>query len=127
MPRLAYLALILAGFCWGLGFPLGKLAMREMPAAHMALLRFAAAALICLPFALRSKAARALFRSPPVLAAGVCYGVGFVVQFEGLAHVSVSLAALLVGLMPALIAVCAFLMREPVSRASWAGVAAATA
>ena len=84
------------------------------------------AALASLPFALRSRQTRALFRSPPVVAAGVLYGVAFLVQFEGLARVSVTLAALLVGAMPALIAIAARLLGEKVSRASWAGVAAAT-
>ena len=45
------------------------------------------------PFALRTREARALFRSPAVLAAGGLYGVAFMVQFEGLAHVSVTVAA----------------------------------
>ena len=126
MKRLAFLALFAAGVFWGLGFPLGKFAMQEAPAAHTVLLRFAVAALASLPFALRSRQARALFRSPPVVAAGVLYGVAFLVQFEGLARVSVTLAALLVGAMPALIAIAARLLGEKVSRASGAGVAAAT-
>lgn len=125
--RLAFLALTVAGGFWGLGFPLGKLALRETDAAHMILLRFSVAGLVSLPFALGSREARALFRSPAVLLAGVFYGVAFIVQFEGLARISVTLAALLVGLMPAMIAVCAFVLREPVTRASWIGVAAATA
>lgn len=124
--RLAYFALILSGICWGLGFPLGKLALAELPAAHMVLWRFAVAAAASAPFALATPQARALFRSPHVLAAGVLYGVAFLVQFEGLSHVSVTLAALMVGAMPALIAVCAFFMGERVSRTSWIGVAAAT-
>lgn len=125
MKRYAIFALILAGACWGLGFPLGKLAMRELPAAHMVLLRFAVAAAAALPFAL-GREGRALFRSPPVLAAGVFYGLAFLVQFEGLARTSVVLAALLVGVMPALIAVCARLLGEKVTALSWAGVAGAT-
>ncbi len=126
MNRLAYLLLALSGLFWGLGFPLGKIALRETDAAHVVLLRFVVAALVALPFALRKPEARALFRSPVVLSAGVLYGVAFVVQFEGLSHVSVTMAALLVGLMPALIAICAKAMGEHVSRISWAGVAAAT-
>ena len=126
MKRLAFIALFAAGAFWGLGFPLGKLALREIDAAHMVLLRFAVAALAAAPFAFRDAQTRALFRSPPVLAAGALYGVAFMVQFEGLAHVSVTLAALLVGAMPALIAVSARILGERVSRASWAGVAAAT-
>lgn len=126
MKRVAFLALAMAGVFWGLGFPLGKLILRETEAAHMVLLRFAVAALAALPFALRSAKTRALFRSPIVLIAGALYGVAFMVQFEGLAHVSVTLAALLVGAMPALIAISAKLLGEKVSRASWGGVAAAT-
>jgi drug/metabolite transporter (DMT)-like permease len=124
--RIAFLALIVAGVCWGLGFPLGKLVLRETDAAHMVLLRFAVAAVVAAPFALRTPEARALFRSPVILAAGALYGIAFMVQFEGLAHVSVTLAALLVGAMPALIAISAKLLGEKVSRASWGGVAAAT-
>lgn len=125
--RIAFLALAFAGVCWGMGFPLGKFAMREMDAAHMVLLRFAVAAVAAIPFVIGAPDSRALFRSPMVWAAGVLYGVAFIVQFEGLSHVSVTLAALLVGLMPALIAVCAWALGEGVSRASWIGVAAATA
>ncbi len=126
MKRLAFLALAAAGVFWGMGFPLGKLALRETDAAQVVLLRFAVAALVALPFALRDRETRALFRSPVVLLAGGLYGVAFLVQFEGLARVSVTLAALLVGVMPALIALSARFLGEKVSRASWAGVAAAT-
>lgn len=125
--RLAIVALIVAGACWGLGFPLGKTALSEMSAAHMVLLRFAFAALAAAPFALARSDVRRLFASPAVLLAGALYGIAFLVQFEGLAHIDVSLAALLVGLMPALIAVWARVTGEPVTPLSWTGVAAATA
>ncbi len=126
MKSIAFLALAMAGLCWGLGFPTGKLILTQMDAAHMVLLRFVVAALAAAPFALRRPEVRALFRSPVVLLAGVLYGVAFMVQFEGLAHVSVTVAALLVGAMPALIAVSAKVLGEKVSPASWGGVAAAT-
>lgn len=126
MKRIAFLALALSGACWGLGFPLGKFILTETDAAHMVLLRFAVAAAAALPFAVARAETRALFRSPVMLAAGAFYGVAFMVQFEGLAHVSVTLAALLVGAMPALIAVSARLLGERVSPASWVGVVAAT-
>jgi drug/metabolite transporter (DMT)-like permease len=126
MKRFAFLALALAGCFWSLGFPLGKLILRETDAAHMVLLRFTVAALAGLPFALRDPAARALFRSPAALLAGALYGIAFLVQFEALALTSVTLSALLVGAMPALIALSAALLGEQVSRTSWAGVAAAT-
>jgi hypothetical protein len=63
----------------------------------MVLLRFAVSTVVALPFALASVEARALFRSPAVLLAGAFYGHAFIVQFEGLAGVTVTLAALLVG------------------------------
>ena len=126
MSRIAFLALTASGIFWGLGFPLGKLSMRELPAAHMVLLRFSIAALAAAPFALRTAEARRLLRSPAVLTAGALYGVAFMVQFEGLAHVSVALAALIVGVMPALIARGAPFLGERVTKISWFGVAAAT-
>lgn len=126
MNRLAFLALALAGLAWGLGFPLGKVALRELDPAHMVLLRFIVASIVAFPFAFATQEARALFRSPPVLLAGALYGLAFVIQFEGLAGVTVTLAALLVGAMPALIAVSAYLIGERVTRASWIGVVAAT-
>lgn len=126
MKRLAFIALILAGLFWGLGFPLGKLVLRQLDAAHMVLLRMVIAGLVAAPFALRTPEARALFRSPIVLLSGALYGLAFLVQNEGLARVDVSLAALLIGAMPALIAIASRLVGEPVSRLSWAGVAAAS-
>ena len=125
MNRLAYLALICAGLFWGMGFPLGKLVMAETDAAHMILLRMAIAAVAALPFALASREARALFRSPVVLFGGVIYGLAYLVQFEGLARTSVTFAALLVGAQPAFIAVGARLAGDKVSRLSWVGIAAA--
>lgn len=126
MHRLAIVALIFAGVAWSLGFPLGKVALRETSAANVIFLRFAVAAIAAAPFALASPAARALFRSPAVVVAGVLYGLAFLVQFEGLARVNVSLASLLVGAMPALIAVAARVMGEKVTPIAWMGIAAAT-
>ena len=99
MHRLAFLALTTAGLFWGLGFPLGKLALREVEPVHMVLLRFIVASILAFPFALMRAESRALFRSPPVVLAGAFYGSAFIVQFEGLSGVTVTLAALLVGAM----------------------------
>ena len=54
-------------------------------AGQLVMLRFLVAALAALPFALATKEARALFRSPALLAGGVLYGLAFQIQFEGLA------------------------------------------
>lgn len=66
----AFIALTIAGLCWGIGFPMGKVAMAEIPAMQMVLLRFAVAAVAALPFALRSRQTRAIFLSPPVILFG---------------------------------------------------------
>jgi drug/metabolite transporter (DMT)-like permease len=123
----AFAALAIAGLCWGIGFPMGKVAMAEIPAMQMVLLRFAVAAAAALPFVLRSRQTVAVFLSPPVILSGALYGVGFVLQFEGLARANVAIAALLVGLMPAMVAVWARVSGEPISPISWAGVVGATA
>ena len=61
-----------------------------------------------------------------MLVSGACYAVGFLLQFEGLARSDVTVAALLVGVMPALIAVSAAAMGERVGPLAWAGIAATT-
>ncbi len=121
-----YLLLLVAGVAWGLGFPLAELALPEIAPAPLMLLRFLAACLVCLPLALRSRANRAAFHDPWTWVAGAIYGPAFVVQFEGLARTSVTLAALMVGVLPVLVAFVAPLVGERVSRLGWAGVAAAT-
>jgi drug/metabolite transporter (DMT)-like permease len=121
-----YLALTAAGACWGLGLPFGELALREIDAAHMIVLRFAVAALAVLPWTLLRPQCRRLLRNPAVLVAGACYAGGFLIEFEGLARSSVAISALLVGLMPALIAVAAAMGGERLGPASWLGVAGAT-
>jgi drug/metabolite transporter (DMT)-like permease len=121
-----YLALSAAGVCWGLGLPFGELALREMDAAHMMVLRFAVAGLAVLPWTLFRAEGRRLLRHPAVLLAGGCYALGFLIEFEGLARSSVAISALLVGLMPALIAVAAAIGGERIGVASWVGVVGAT-
>jgi len=121
-----YIALSAAGACWGLGLPFGELVLHETDAAHMIMLRFALAGAAVLPWTLLRPQCRRLLVHPAVLLAGVCYALGFLIEFEGLAHSSVAIAALLVGLMPALIAVSAAIGGERISVASWLGVAGAT-
>ena len=121
-----YLALFASGLFWGLGLPFGKLALEGTDAAHMILLRFLVAGLAAAPAVLFSSSGRRLFRRPAVLLAGGFYALGFLTQFEGLARTDVTVAALLVGVMPALIAVSAAVMGERVGPAAWAGIVAAT-
>ena len=121
-----YLALFSSGLFWGLGLPFGKLALAGTDAAHMILLRFLVAGLAAAPAVLFSASGRRLMRRPAVLLAGGFYALGFLTQFEGLARTNVTVAALLVGVMPALIAVSAAVMGERVGPAAWAGIVAAT-
>ena len=121
-----YFALFASGLCWGLGLPFGKLALAQTDASHMILLRFAVAGLAVAPLALRTESGRRLLRRPAVLMSGTCYAVGFLLQFEGLAHSSVAVCALLVGGMPTLIATAAALRGERVGRVAWVGIVAAT-
>ena len=122
-----YLALLIAGVAWGVGFPLAELSLPEIAPAPLMLLRFLIASTACLPVAIRSREARRAFRDPWTWLAGAIYGPAFVLQFEGLARTSVTLAALMVGVLPALVAFVAPFVGERVSRLGWAGVAAATA
>jgi drug/metabolite transporter (DMT)-like permease len=121
-----YLALSAAGLCWGLGLPFGEVALRETDAAHMILLRFVVAGLAVLPWTLGRAQCRRLLLHPAVFLAGLCYAAGFLIEFEGLARSSVAISALLVGLMPALIAAAAAIGGERIGVASWIGVAGAT-
>jgi drug/metabolite transporter (DMT)-like permease len=123
--RWPYIALFGAGLCWGFGLPFGKIALRETDAAHMILLRFLVAAAACAPFVLARREGRRLLLKPSLIASGVFYALGFLAQFEGLARADVSVAALLVGAAPALIAVSAVIVGERVGPAAWAGIAAA--
>ncbi|MGC1303917.1 MAG: DMT family transporter [Caulobacteraceae bacterium] len=121
-----YLCLFTSGFCWGLGLPFGKMALAATDPAHMILLRFLVAAAVAAPVTLRRPETRRLLRHPAALTAGLCYAIGFLVQFEGLSRSSVTVTALLVGAMPALIAVSAAVTGERVGPLAWLGVAGAT-
>lgn len=128
MKRLGpFLLLTVAGVGWGLGFPSGKLALRELAWPQMITLRLAIAGVAALPYLLVSRQARrVLLTDRWAWFAGALYATGFLVQFAGLSRLTVSLAALLVGLMPALIAAASPLWGERVSARGWLGVGAAS-
>ena len=121
-----YVALFASGLFWGLGLPFGKMALAESDASHMILLRFVVAGVAAAPLVLRTQAGRRLLRRPAVLMSGTCYALGFLLQFEGLARSDVTVAALLVGVMPALIAVSAAVLGDRIGPLAWAGVVVAT-
>lgn len=131
MPRHAlapaYAALIVANLGWGIGFPLAKFALRELDAGSMILLHYAIAAVLVLPI-IFNRAGPSIFTKPAVLAAGIFYGFAYLVQFEGVALTTVSMAALLIGVSPVLVALTArVLFRETITPIRWAGIAFAAA
>jgi drug/metabolite transporter (DMT)-like permease len=98
----ALIALTLAGSTWGLTLPLSAIALHSMAPAWLACLRFGLAALalgaVASPSSLRA-AVRA-----PILGWGVLGYAGVIMlQGEGIEHTSVSHAAVLGGIVPALV------------------------
>ena len=127
---LGYGACAAAGCLWGTGFYFGKLALREMGVGHMVLYRFLFASLGMLPILLaagwRKKGPRWTGREKGTLLLSSALGIPiqFLLQFEGLAHTTVSHAALMVGTMPVLLALGATLFAG--ERLDWIGWMALT-
>jgi O-acetylserine/cysteine efflux transporter len=98
----ALIALTLAGSTWGLTLPLSAVALQSMAPAWLACLRFGLAALVLGAVAPRSNL-RAALRAP-ILGWGVLGYAGVIMlQGEGIEHTSVSHAAVLGGIVPALV------------------------
>ena len=76
-----YLALVVAGVSWGVGFPLAKLTLVELDPAHMILVRFLIASVLALPLILRTPETRKALWDPLVILAGALYGPAFLIQF----------------------------------------------
>jgi O-acetylserine/cysteine efflux transporter len=130
--RLVFPALVSAGLLWGTTVPLSKLALAWLPPAWLAFCRFGLAAVILAVLARlaqhRPGAGRTTLRtamSPAILLTGaIGYGGSVVLQNIGVQHTSVTHAALLIGTMPALVAIIAALAGQGVARpAAWAGFA----
>jgi drug/metabolite transporter (DMT)-like permease len=117
---LGYSACALAGTLWGTGFYFGRIALDEMSVGHMVLYRFFFASLGMLPVALRH---RVRLTGPETRTLLLCSFLGvplqFLMQFEGLAHTTVSHASLMVGSMPVLLAAAAALFAG--ERLDWFG------
>jgi drug/metabolite transporter (DMT)-like permease len=98
----ALFALVAAGLLWGLTVPLSKLALEWLPGGWLTVVRFAAAAPL-LALVSRRDLRRAF--TPKILFAGaIGYGVVVMVQNAGIHATSVSHAALIIGAVPALVA-----------------------
>lgn len=117
---LGYGACALAGTLWGTGFYFGRIALDEMSVGHMVLYRFWFAALGMLPVALCN---RVRLTGPETRILLICAFLGvplqFLLQFEGLAHTTVSHASLMVGSMPVLLAAAAAMFAG--ERLDWFG------
>ena len=124
--RTAFAALAAAGLIWGLTVPLSKVALGWLDPAWLAVARFALAAPV-LALAARRGLRGAV--SPAVLAWGaVAYGAVIVLQNLGIARTSVSHAALIVGAVPALVALtAAALGRGTAGPLAWSGFVVALA
>jgi drug/metabolite transporter (DMT)-like permease len=100
--RNAYLALTAAGLLWGLTVPLSKAVLGWLDGGWLTVVRFALAAPLLVLAGRRGL--RGAF-VPSVLATGaVGYGLVIVLQNAGIERTSVSHAALIVGAVPALVA-----------------------
>ena len=122
--RVAVLALATAGSLWGASFLFGKLALEDLGVTHLTLLRFGLASLALLPYAL-AKRVRPKRRDLPLflLAGFLTVPATFLVQFAGLSLTSASVAALMVGTLPPMIALAAsVLYQERLGRVGWMAV-----
>lgn len=129
---LGFAACVLASVLWGCGFFLGKIALAEMSVGHMVLYRFLFAMVGLLPL-LGTHAPR--FRNEfsrkewTVLLLSSFLGVPlqFLLQFYGLSLTTVSHAALMVGMMPVLLAVgAAVWAHERMDAIGWMALAGST-
>src|ERR1700759_3591085 len=100
--RNAYLALTAAGLLWGLTVPLSKVVLGWLDGGWLTVVRFAIAAPL-LALAGRGHL-RAAFAPGVLLSGAVGYGLVIVLQNAGIQRTSVSHAALIVGAVPALVA-----------------------
>ncbi len=125
---LGFAACALASSFWGCGFFFGKIALNEMPVGAMVFYRFLFACLALLPvlFTHRVHFNR---REWTTLAVSAFLGVPiqFLLQFEGLHRTTVSHAALMVGLMPVILAVgAAIWAHERMDKLGWTALFASS-
>jgi O-acetylserine/cysteine efflux transporter len=122
--RSALAALVTAGLLWGLTVPLSKVALGWLDPAWLAVVRFGIAAPV-LAFVARGALRSAV--SAPLVGWGIV-GFGGVVLLQnlGIARTSVTHAALIVGAVPALVALVAVARgRSTSGPVAWAGFAVA--
>ena len=120
----ALVALVIAGLLWGLTVPLSKLVLDWLPGGWLTLVRFAIAAPL-LALAGRHHL-RAAFTPRVLFAGAVGYGMVVILQNAGISATSVSHAALIVGAVPAIVALITVATgRGKSGPAAWTGFALA--
>ena len=124
--RNALAALTAAGVIWGLTVPLSKVALGWLDPAWLATARFALAAPVLAVLARRHL--RGALCAPVAAWGALGFGVVLLLQNLGMDRTSVSHAALVVGAVPALVAVTAAAAgRASVGPLAWLGSAVALA
>jgi drug/metabolite transporter (DMT)-like permease len=120
-------ALTAAGLLWGLSVPLTKAALGWLDPAWLSAARFALAAPLLAFAARRVHGALRAAATPRIAAWGVVgFGVVILLQNLGIARTSVSHAALIIGVVPALVAISAAARgRATAGPLAWTGFAAA--
>jgi drug/metabolite transporter (DMT)-like permease len=124
----AMAALASAGVLWGVSFLFGKWALEEMGPAHVTLLRFSLASAALLPYALL-KGVWPDWRDLPLflLVGFLTVPATFLVQFWGLSLTGATVAALIVGCGPPMVAYFAHLfLGERLGKIGWTAVGAST-
>lgn len=119
------LAILVACFLWGASFLLAKIALAELSAMHVVLYRFLLAAATLIPLLMgqrRPRVERADWGL--ILLAGALTVPGlYLLQFAGLARTTGSVGALILGLLPPMLAVAAFLFNgERLTLLQWLAV-----
>lgn len=115
------LALIIACCFWGTTFLFAKIAMTELPVAHVLLYRFCLSALLFFFLLLRRKRTVHMRDMPLFLLSGfLTVPVTFLLQFTGLALTTVTNAALIIGMVPPLLTLAAiWFLHEQLTLWNW--------
>ena len=120
---LGYGACALAGGLWSTGFLFGKIALRSMNSDSMVLYRFLFACVALLPVLRRPQFSRREW-SQLLIASLLGVPVQFLTQFYGLSLTTVSHAALMVGVMPGILALGATVFAgERLPKLGWLALA----
>jgi O-acetylserine/cysteine efflux transporter len=118
--RNAIIALVIAGTVWGSTVALSKLSLGWLDSSWLTVFRFLVAAPV-LAIIGRRHLRRAL-NARVLLAGAIGYGITVLLQNAGIAHTSVSHAAIIVGGVPAMVAILsAGLGNGRASRVAWVG------